>query len=407
MTHNLQKMAMKTASTTRLAYRYRIYPTKAQVYVLEKTLGVCRDVYNSLVHERTVLYELQGKSPGWAEQCREVTSWKDTHAELLFANAQVLQNVVKRVDLAFQAFFRRVKLGEDPGYPRLKGKGQYDSLTYPQYEGGFSFTQGRLRLSKIGDIAIHLHRDVEGNIKTCTVRRTKTGKWFACFSCEVEPEHLEPSTEEVGIDVGIKVFAALSNGEFIDNPRFFRTEEPALAKAQRRFDAVKHKHRTKARRKAKKVVARIHERIRNRRHDFVHQTARRLVNRFGVIAVEALQVVNMMATPKPKPDPENEGQYLPNGASAKAGLNKSIADVSWSMFRTALTMKAENAGRLVVAINPAYTSQMCSGCGNIQKKSLSVRTHKCLGCGLVLDRDTNAAVNIKALGQYSLAALTA
>jgi len=400
-----------------LACRYRLYPTKAQVSVLERTLGVCRDVYNSLVHERTVLYETQGKSPSRVDQCREITTWKATHPELSDVYSQVLQNITRRVDLAFQAFFRRVKLrqagslggntnGEEPGYPRLKGKGQYDSITYPQ--SGFGFYQGKLGLSKIGNVAIHLHRPVEGTIKTCTIRRTATGNWYACFSCEVEPEYLEPYSEEVGIDVGIKVFAALSNGEFIENARFFRRDEKALAKVQRRFDRVKHKHRTKARRKAKRGVARIHERIRTRRHDFVHQAARRLVNRYGVIAVEALQVENMMASPKAKPDPENPGQFLPNGASAKAGLNKSIADASWSMFRNVLTMKAERAFRLVVAVPPQYTSQMCSGCGNIVKKSLDVRVHRCLSCGLELDRDTNAAVNIQAaVGQHSLAALAA
>jgi putative transposase len=394
------------ADSFQLAYRYRIYPTKAQVSVLERTLGVCRDVYNSLVHERTVLYETTGKAPSRVDQCREITAWKVAHPELHDVYSQVLQNIIRRVDLAFQAFFRRVKNGEEPGYPRLKGKGQYDSITYPQ--SGFGFCQGHLRLSKIGDIAIHLHRPIEGNIKTCAIRRTATGKWFVCFCCEVGPEHLEPSAEKVGIDVGLKVFAALSNGEFIENPRFFRRDEKALAKAQRKFDKVKHKHRTKARRKAKKVVSRIHERIATRRHDFGHQTARRLVNRFGVIGVEALSVENMMASPKAKPDPENEGQFLSNGASAKAGLNKSIADASWSMFRSILTMKAENAGRLVVAVSPQYTSQMCSGCGNIAKKSLKERTHRCTVCGLFADRDTNAAVNIKAaVGQHSLAALAA
>ena len=404
------------ADSLHLAYRYRLYPTKAQVSVLERTLGVCRDVYNSLVHEWTVLYETQGKAPSRVDQCREITTWKPNHPELSDVYSQVLQNITRRVDLAFQAFFRRVRNGEEPGYPRLKGKGQYDSLTYPQ--SGFGFYQGKLHLSKIsnpkiGNIAIHLHRPIEGNIKTCTIHRTATGKWYACFSCEVEPKHLEPkhleaSAEEVGIDVGLKVFAALSNGEFIENPRFFRKDEKALAKAQRKFDKVKNRHKTKARRKAKKVVSRIHERIRNRRHDFVHQTARRLVNRFGIIGVESLSVENMMASPKAKPDPENPGQFLPNGASAKAGLNKSIADASWSMFRSVLTMKAENAGPLVVAVAPAYTSQMCSGCGNIVKKPLKERTHKCLSCGLVLDRDTNASVNIlAAVGQHSLAALAA
>ena len=367
--------------TFQLAYRYRLYPTKSQASQLAWTLETCRQVYNSLINDRKFQYEVHGKSPSRVEQCRALTTWKPAHPELSGVYSQVLQNITKRVDLAFDAFFRRVKGGETPGYPRVKGNGQYDSITYPQ--SGFGFQQGKLRLSKIGNVAIRLHRPVEGNIKTCTVRIINS-KWFVCFSCEVNPELLPPSNEQVGIDVGLKTFASLSNGENIDNPHFFRRDEKALAKAGRR--QAKTKKRSPARKKANKVLSRIHERIRNRRHDFVHQTARRLVNRFGVIAVEKLNVKGMVKN---------------------HCLAKSISDASWSMFRSVLTNKAESAGRLIVAVNPAYTSQMCSGCGNIQKKSLSVRTHKCLGCGLILDRDTNAAVNIKSVGQHRLAALTA
>ncbi len=392
-----------TADKSILAYRYRLYPTKAQASALAETLETCRQVYNSLLNWRKHDYEMLGKSPSKFEQQAAFPRWKKDHAELLGVFSQVLQNVAVRVDLAFDAFFRRVREGETPGFPRVKGKGQYDSITYPQ--AGFEFHQGKLRLSKIGDINIRLHRPIEGIIKTCTIRRIN-GKWFVCLSCTVGPELLPPSEEEIGIDVGIRVFAALSNGEFIENPRFFRKDEKALAKAQRKL--CKQKRGSKARKKARKVVSRIHERVRNRRHDFVHQTARRLVNRYGVIAVEGLNVKNMTRRPKAKPDPENVGQYLPNGASAKAGLNKSIADASWSMFRNVLTMKAERAARLVVAINPAYTSQMCSGCGNIVKKTLNEREHRCLVCDLVMDRDTNASVNIlAAVGQHSLAALAA
>lgn len=239
-----------------------------------------------------------------------------------------------------------------------------------------------------------------GTPKTATVKRDGA-KWCVSITCEVPPEPIEYSEGAIGIDVGLEKFAALSNGEFIENPRFFRRDEKAMAKAQRRFDQVKHKHRTKARRKAKKVVARIHERIRNRRHDFVHQTSRRIVNRFGVIAIEDLSVDNLMATPKAKPDPDNEGQFLPNGASQKSGLNKSIADVSWSMFRSILTAKAESACREVYAVNPAYTSQDCHACGyrpdgkdGRTKKTLKDRWHLCPMCGESVDRDTNAAINI-------------
>jgi len=195
---------------------------------------------------------------------------------------------------------------------------------------------------------------------------------------------LPPSSEEVGIDVGLKTFAFLSNGDVVENPRFFRKDEKALAKAGRK--QAKTKKRSAARRKANKVLSRIHERIRNRRHDFVHQTARRLVNRYGVIAVEKLNVKGMVKN---------------------HSLAKSISDASWSMFRSILVQKAESAvNRTVVEVNPRYTSQMCSKCGNIQKKSLSVRWHECQKCGLSLDRDMNAAINIAALGQQSLPALT-
>ena len=382
-------------SEYRLAYVYRVYPTKAQETALTGTLETCRQVYNSLLNWRKHDYEVLGKSPSKVEQQAAFPRWKKEHAELSEVYSQVLQNVAGRVDLAFDAFFRRVKAGETPGFPRFKSYGQYDSITYPQ--SGFGVVQGRLRLSKIGDLAIRLHRPIDGNIKTCTIRRVRQ-KWYACLSCEVGAQVLPPSDEEVGMDVGLKTFASLSNGENVENPRFFRKDEKALAKAQRKL--AKQTRGSKARKKARRVVSRIHERIRNRRHDFVHQTARRLVNRYGVIAVEKLNVKNMSKAPARKLDPNNEGQFLPNGASAKAGLNKSISDASWSMFRFVLTGKAERANRLIVAVNPAYTSQMCSGCGNIVRKPLSQRWHDCPHCGLSLDRDTNAAINILSVGQH-------
>jgi putative transposase len=408
----------------RKAFKYRIYPTSAQETILRDTLETCRGVYNSLLNERTHDYEICGKSPSRLVQQTHLPVWKQTHPELSGVHSQVLQDVVRRIDLAFEAFFRRVALGEEPGYPRFKGKGQYKSITYPQL--GFAIGENCVILSKIGTVKAVLHRPIEGKLKTCTVRRDGD-KWYVTFSCEVEADPLPPSEEQVGIDVGLKTFAALSNGEFIANPRFYRKEEKALAKAERnasrgseafgvpeglpvKLDKVKNKHRSKVRRKAKKVVRRVNERIKNRRHDFLHQTARRLVNRFGLIAVEELQIENMMATPNAKPDPENEGEFLPNGACRKAGLNKSIGDAGWGMFRFLLTYKAESAGRVVVNINPAYTSQDCSGCGyrppKEDQKTLRDRIHFCPRCGLTLDRDTNSARTLLkiAVGQYSVPA---
>ncbi|HLK56389.1 MAG TPA: RNA-guided endonuclease TnpB family protein [Chthonomonadaceae bacterium] len=230
-------------------------------------------------------------------------------------------------------------------------------------------------------------------------------KWFVCFAAEVEAQSLPESNEQVGIDVGLEKFAALSNGEFVENPRFLRKDEKALKKAQRKL--AKQTKGSRQRRKAKKVVARMHERIRNRRYDFIHQTARKLVNRFGLIAVEKLNVKNMSHRPAPKQDDET-GEYLPNGHAAKAGLNKSIGDAAWFLFRKVLTQKAESAGRKVVNVNPAYTSQDCSGCGYRPdtKKTLKDRWHLCPQCGLSLDRDTNSTVrHLKiAVGQHSVPA---
>jgi putative transposase len=351
--------------------KYRLFPTKAQERRLEQTLETCRQVYNSLLNWRKHDYEVMGKSPSWYDQKKGITAWKANHPELSKVHSQVLQDVSVRVDLAFKAFFRRVKARDTPGFPRVKGDG-YDSFCFPGT--GYAIVNGGLRLSKITEpnstIKMRLHRPLVGKVKTCCIHRVGK-KWFACFAVEQEDDFLPTSTESVGLDAGLNSFLAFSNGEFIDNPRFFRRDEKALAKAGRR--QAKTKKRSAARRKANKVLSRIHERIRNRRHDFVHQAARKLVNRFGVIAVEKLNVKGMVKN---------------------HCLAKSISDASWSMFRTVLTSKAESAGREVIAVNPAYTSQDCHACGYRAKKKLSERWHNCPMCTASLDRDTNAAINI-------------
>jgi len=386
--------------------KYRLYPTKAQARQLDETLETCRQVYNSFLHWRTFAYDTEQKSVGRYEQEAALTHWKHKvsegkkdHPELSEVHAHLLQNVAHRVDLAFRAFFRRVKAGETPGYPRRKGVGQYDSFCFKQWKNGVQFKNGNLWLSKIGEIKCNVHRPLVGEAKTCCLRRVN-GKWFACITCETEAECLPPSEEVIGIDVGIKTFAALSDGTFIENPKFFRIEEAALAKAQRKL--AKHKRGTEERKKAKKVVACVHERVRNRRHNFSHQTARKLVNQYAMIAIEKLSVKNMSKAPAPKQDSET-GEYLPNGASAKAGLNKSILDAAWSQFRNILTSKAESAGREIVAVRPAYTSQRCYGCGYTAPKTLKERWHLCPMCGTSLDRDTNAAINILAVARNEIA----
>jgi putative transposase len=283
-----------------------------------------------------------------------------------------------RLDLAFKAFFRRVKAGEQPGYPRFRGRDRYDSFCYPQ--SGYALTAHAVRLSKVGKVRLVLHRPLEGTIKTCCVRCTSTGKWFVSFSCAVPDQPAVAAPEAVvGIDIGLCSFATLSTGEQIHNPRFFRRDEGDLARKQRRL--CKEARGTAARRKRRKMVARVHERIANRRRDFAHQHSRQIVNRFGVVAAEDLSINRMIHN---------------------HCLAKSISDAAWAQFSTYLAYKAAGAGRQFVAVNPAYTSQTCSACGHRQKLTLAEQTFRCSCCGVVLDRDQNAARNILALGLQSV-----
>ncbi|MFZ3050495.1 RNA-guided endonuclease InsQ/TnpB family protein, partial [Methanothrix sp.] len=246
---------------------------------------------------------------------------------------------------------------------------------------GFKLNAGKLYLSKIGNIKIKLHRSIEGKIKRLTVRRAATGKWVACFSVEIE-DQLKPPWKDgslVGVDVGLESFATLSNGEKIANPRFFREEEHELARVQRKLS--KAPKGTPERKKALKVVERVHERIANKRYEFAHQISNQLVNRYGLIAFEDLNIKGMM---------QNHN------------LAKSIGDVAWNMLVTLTSYKAESAGSMVVLVDPRNTSKMCSRCGILVEKTLSDRVHNCPQCGLSMDRDWNAAINILRLGLQSV-----
>ena len=334
-------------------------------------------------------------SVNYYQQKADLPAIKELRPEYKDIHAHVLQDVIKRLDKAFAAFFRRVKAGEKPGYPRFQGRNRYHSLTYPEYGNGVTLDGGILSLSKIGRVALRLHRPMIGTPKTVTISREVDG-WYACLSCADVPTQPLPLTgQETGIDVGLKSFLALADGTMIENPRHYRKAEKALKRAQRRVS--RREKGSKRRQKAVKLLARKHQKIVRQRRDFHHKTALSLVQQYDTIYFEAIQAKNLSARPKPKPD--GNGGYLPNGASQKAGLNKSINDAGWYQFLTILTFKAAYAGKRVAAVPPAYTSQDCSGCGERVPKSLSVRTHVCPACGLVLDRDTNAALNILWAGQ--------
>ncbi len=363
-------------------YKYRIYPTKKQSTRLHNTLEECRWLYNQLLEQRKTIYEDTGKGISLYEQQAGFAALKTIRPGLDTIHSQVLQNVAVRIDLAFKAYFRRVKSGEkEVGYPRFKGYNRYDSICFPQAPSGCKMEGQKLYVSKIGHIKIILHRPLVGKVKTSTISRTSTGKWFVCFATEVEPKRLPELDTEVGIDVGLKTFATISDGTAIENPRFFRKEEKALASVQRKLS--KEVKGTPERRFRRKAVARVHERIGWRRGDFSHQHSRKVVNKYGKIFVEDLRVNRMVKNRR---------------------LSKSISDAAWSEFFSKLFAKAEEAGRTILAINPAYTSQTCSDCGyrktGEEKLLLDNRVFECPSCGLHIDRDFNAALNIKAVGLY-------
>lgn len=374
--------------------QYRIYPTKAQETQLRLALDACRWVYNQVLEARRAVWEAEQKSLSLFDTIKFLPGWKKDHVFLKKAYSQCLQNVCERVDLAMKAFFRRLKAGETPGYPRFRGKGNYDSFTYPQ--SGFKLTDdGKLDLSKIGRVKIILHRPIEGTVKTLTVKRTSTGKWFASFACEVEAKPLPANPKAVGIDMGLLKFATLSTGEAVENPRFFKQSQKALAKVQRRLE--RHEKGTPERRFDRHAVALTHEKTANQRKDFAHKLSHRLVSDFGVICFEDLKIKNM--TRSASGTVENPGTNV----AQKSGLNRSILDAAWNQLIQFTSNKAESAGRKFVLVNPRNTSKMCSRCGVLVDKSLATRMHNCPSCGLQMDRDCNAAINILRLGLQSLA----
>ncbi len=379
----------------RKAYKFRLYPKKNVEKKLYFVLNRCRELYNAALSERRDAYKYTGKSITYYDQQNDLPEIKhETREEYKDIAAHVLQDVLRRLDRAFQNFFHREALGQTPGYPRFQGRNRYDSFTYPD-GAGWKFDGQYLHLSKIGSIKVKLHRPIEGTIKTVTIKR-EVDQWYVCFSCEVaEPEKLPLSYEDVGIDLGVTHLATLSNGEMIEHPRYYRKAKKTL---ERRQQALSCKKRGSHRRdKARKLVAKAHRKIRNQRKDFLHKQSKKLIERYQVIVFEDIKPGNLTRRPKPKQDEATE-QYLPNGASAKGGLNKSILDAGWGTFVSMCSNKAAWAGRTLIKVNPHYTSQVCSQCGTVRKKDLSERWHSC-ECGAELDRDVNAALNILRLGR--------
>ncbi|MBT9164811.1 MAG: hypothetical protein DDT23_00818 [candidate division WS2 bacterium] len=352
----------------RKTFKYRLLPTKKQLQKLNWTLDKCRILYNSCLLDRKNRYEQTGKGLTRIKQQGILRVDKKIISSLKEVHSQVLQDVLFRVDRAFQNFFRRVKAGEKPGYPRFKNEGRYDSFCYPQ--SGFKITEQGLKLSKIGTLKIKLHRQPVGTIKTCVIKR-EIDKWYVCFSVEYEPVKRLIPAQSIGIDVGIKSFAVLSDGTVIDNPKHLCKSEQKLISLQRQLS--KKKKKSCNRKKARKIVAKLHCKVCNKRSDFHHKVSRKLVNNFGFVAVEDLNIKGMVKNHR---------------------LAKHISDAGWGQFLSYLQYKAAEASVVVEKVSPHYTSINCSVCGEPVPKTLAQRIHSCPFCETVMDRDHNAAQNI-------------
>ena len=354
------------------AYKYKLKPSARIVAVFEMWLQLLCELYNAALQERRDAWRMNHVSIGKKEQSAQLPAIKKERADFARIHSQVLQETINRVDLAFQNFFRRVKQGQTPGFPRFRSHRRYDSFTYPQ--SGFRLDQKarKLYLSKIGSVKVHLSRLIEGTIKTCSIKREADG-WYVIFAVEEVPAVVALAPEEtVGIDVGLKTFGALSTGEQIDNPRFLRHGEAELKTAQRR---VSRRAKGSARRKkAVQLLARKHQHVARQRRDFHFKEAKKIAVRFRLIKFEDLQIRNM---------------------AKNRHLAKSISDAGWSQFISIVVHKAEEAGGRVEVVNAAGTSTRCSRCGRHQKMPLNVRIYRCGGCGLVIDRDHNSGINIK------------
>lgn len=359
------------------AYKFKIRTSQKVTEAFEGTLNVCRELYNAALQERRDAWKLNRISLNYHTQRAQLPEIKIARPDLNSLYSQVPQDVLRRLSKTFDAFFRRMKAKQAAGYPRFKGKNRYDSFTYPQ--SGFVLEGDKLHLAKIGSVRLRLSRPVEGKIKSCTIKRQADG-WFVIFTAETETQPLPECSKQVGIDVGLLSFATLSDGTEIDNPRYYKEAQAKLRRVQRKV--ARRKKGSNRRRKAIHLLARTHLQVGNRRRDFQHKISRWLVDNYGLIAIEDLNVKGL----------------------ASGMLAKSVNDAGWGYFLNMIAYKAENAGRQFVKVNPSGTSQTCL-CGAHTPKSLSQRWHQCSECGLSLGRDHVSAQIIlnRALGLSVLA----
>lgn len=359
----IKQKQMATLSI-RKSYKFRLYPNQDQTARLESSLDLCRYLYNAAVQERRDAWRLNHVNVSFFDQSKQITEIRANDPDYMGVQSRVLRQTLRQVDKAFQAFFRRVKSGDVPGYPRFKGKSFFHSFFYNCV--GFKFIGTKLRLANIGLVKIRQHREMEGTVKEIVVKR-EGSKWYAIVSCDnVSATQLSAANQNIGIDVGIESFATLSDGTHIDNWKYYESSAKRLRVAQR--SVARRKKGSHRRRKAIECLRKIHQKISNQRTDFQHKVSTDLVRDYDLIAIEKLNIVGL----------------------AKSRLSKQILDVSWGSFFQKLKYKAENAGRQLIEVDPRGTSQTCI-CGAEVRKDLSVRWHNCVACGHSEHRDVVSA----------------
>lgn len=383
--------SMADSSTFIRTYKYRLYPTNAQTATLNDLLDTGRQFYNYALQYRRERWQESRYSVTYNEQAAMWRDWRNEASDdnpLRLLNMTAGQQLLRRLDKAFAAFFRRIKHGETPGYPRFKGRNHFHSLEYRHGDGCKLFTDksGRTMfyMQNVGDIKVKYHRPLPAGckIKHVLIKRNLR-KWYVCLQLEITGAYVpqRPVCNPVGIDMGLLSLLAASDceaslwdGETLDNPRWLRQSLDQLRVKQRTL--ARRKKGSHRRRKAAYQVARLHQKIANQRSDFWHTATRKLAYTHSLIAIEDLSLRFM---------------------TRNDHLALSAHDAALGQFRQLLTYKAEEAGTQVIAVNPRGTSQVCSGCGVVVQKALNIRTHDCPHCGLSLDRDINAARNILAL----------
>jgi putative transposase len=382
---------------------FRLRPTARQHVALAACVDAHRELYDAALQERRDGWSHASKTRiSYGDQSAQLTAMRAVRADQAVWSFSSQQATLRRLNKAFAGFFRRVKTakpGVKPGYPRFKGKARFDSVEWPKDGDGARWLpeQRRVYLRGIGRLKVDLHRQVAGRVKTIQIKR-QGRRWMLVLSCDdVSTNPLPATGRQAGIDVGIVSFATTSDREHVDNPRWARASAARLAAAQQRLARAKPRSINRGLRR--QTVAARHRKIANQRKDFHHKQARELAARYDLLVVEDLKIANMLRRAEPVADPANPGHYLPNGARAKSGLNRSISDAGWGQFVSILRAKAEEAGRAWIEVDPRHTSDRCEACGHTARANRVTQAEfACQRCGHRAPADEHAARNILRAG---------